>query len=270
MHEIWALIEALFRKSSNWKRALTLMEEMPRRRVDLSGVEAGCFVSAARKNLADGLVLPMLAGVLKKWLDEECIPKPANVSKLGALLAEKPGILVVHKPAGITTENFVKMVEVAVAVPLCAVSRLDHPTSGVLPIAVGKEDSGPSKWLKAQFAGRLVIKEYLCLCEGQSLGAVGQKGRLSNALLPGAFQAHTEVCSFGREADTFFTVQARYSTEACHLQQNPRCIISTFKHIQTGLEFLQKSFIVEGRQFFFTMSSSAEFWYFLALQMPCR
>ena len=228
------------------------MEEMPRRRVDVSGVEAGCFVSAARKNLADGLVLPMLQGILKKWLDEECIPKPANLSTVGALLAEKPGILVVHKPAGITTENFVKMVEVAVAVPLCAVSRLDHPTSGVLPIAVGKEDSGPSKWLKAQFAGRLVIKEYLCLCEGQSLGSVGQKGRLSHALLPGAFQAHTEVCSFGREADTIFTVQARYSTEACHLQQNPTSysdysdIISTFK---LDLEFLQKSFIVESKSF---------------------
>ena len=41
---------------------------------------------------------------------------------------------------------------------LFLVSRLDHPTSGVLPLALGKEGSREANWLQAQFAGRLVEK----------------------------------------------------------------------------------------------------------------
>ena len=45
------------------------------------------------------------------------------------------------------------------------ISRLDAATSGVLPVALG---SGVlAQWFKAQFAGRLVRKEYLCLCHGK-------------------------------------------------------------------------------------------------------
>ena len=48
-----------------------------------------------------------------------------------------------------------------------AMSRLDVPTSGLLPVALGSEETASSKWFKAQFASRLVQKEYLCLCHGR-------------------------------------------------------------------------------------------------------
>ena len=92
-------------------------------------------------------------------------------STLGTVLLQRPGILVVNKPSGTSSEDFVNLMEVALAAPLFAVSRLDHPTSGVLPLAVGKDRI--FQWLKAQFAGHLVVKKYLCLCQGPALGPVG-------------------------------------------------------------------------------------------------
>ena len=43
--------------------------------------------------------------------------------------------------------------------PLYLVSRLDQPTSGVLPLALGYDGSTAVNWLQAQFAGRLVEKD---------------------------------------------------------------------------------------------------------------
>ena len=42
---------------------------------------------------------------------------------------------------------------------LYLVSRLDQPTSGVLPLALGGDGSTAVNWLQAQFAGRLVEKD---------------------------------------------------------------------------------------------------------------
>ena len=75
--------------------------------------------------------------------------------------------------SGISTEDFVA--QLGRAGELSIVSRLDYPTSGLLPLAVGVE-SPADHWLRAQFAGRLVWKEYVCLCEGATLGEVGTQG----------------------------------------------------------------------------------------------
>ena len=75
--------------------------------------------------------------------------------------------------SGISTEDFVA--QLGRAGELSIVSRLDYPTSGLLPLAVGVE-SPADHWLRAQFAGRLVWKEYVCLCQGPTLGEVGTQG----------------------------------------------------------------------------------------------
>ncbi|CAE7767918.1 unnamed protein product, partial [Symbiodinium pilosum] len=58
----------------------------------------------------------------------------------------------------------------------------DQPTSGVLPLALGREGSAAANWLAAQFGGRLVQKEYLCLCEGPTFGPEGSFAELSSSL----------------------------------------------------------------------------------------
>ena len=87
-----------------------------------------------------------------------------------------------RQDSGISTEDFVAQLMAQLQEPLSIVSRLDYPTSGVLPLAIG-EDSPADHWVRAQFAGRLVRKEYLCLCEGPSLGEVGTRGWMPWLLL---------------------------------------------------------------------------------------
>ena len=45
--------------------------------------------------------------------------------------------------------------------------RKSDESAGVLPLAYGE---AAGRHLQAQFAGRLVRKDYICLCEGPSLG----------------------------------------------------------------------------------------------------
>lgn len=182
-------------------------------RLDVTGVEAGCLASAARKEHDSHFAMKILKefflqGILTKLGDIDPVPS-LSVGNISSLLLKKPGILVVHKPSGTSTEDFVKLMEVAFGLPLSAASRLDHPTSGILPL-VGDSHS---KWLQAQFAGRLVVKEYLCLCEGPALGGVGSTFEVTLPLQPGRLHERTEVCSWGREAISIVTVKARYVVE---------------------------------------------------------
>lgn len=96
--------------------------------------------------------------------------------------------------------------------PLTLSSRLDFPTSGVLPLALGV-DSLAGKWLQAQLAARLVDKEYVCLCEGTSLGPKGTRGVVAAKLLTTELEGHTsrsEVSNSGREARTEYEVLQRF------------------------------------------------------------
>ena len=99
---------------------------------------------------------------------------------------------------------------------LTVVSRLDQPTSGVLPLALGAEASPSGRWVKAQFAGRLVSKQYICLCEGRSLGDVGTTGKISSPLRSVQVDEETwisEVCSegtLGLESLTSYEVIDRF------------------------------------------------------------
>jgi len=198
-------------------------------RLEVTGVEAGCVVSAARQAHGSNFALKLLRRMRCFLEHHEYDPYEAyeaydsseaynpetfvsgksfesTLGSLGTVLLQRPGILVVNKPSGTSSEDFVNLMEVALAVPLVAVSRLDHPTSGVLPLATGSR----IQWLKAQFAGRLVVKKYLCLCQGPALGPVGHTGRLDQRLRP-ATSARTEVSCWGKEALTIFRVVARYA-----------------------------------------------------------
>ncbi|CAE8732097.1 unnamed protein product, partial [Polarella glacialis] len=141
------------------------------------------------------------------------------------ILSTGTGVVAVLKPAGATTEAVVKKLSQQLAieqgahqpVDLHIVSRLDHPTSGVLPVALGAEGTIAAEWLQAQFVARLARKEYVCLCKGPSLGQIGTRGEVSSPLLTveldGGAAARTEVSPLGRQAFTEYEVLARYPAD---------------------------------------------------------
>jgi len=104
------------------------------------------------------------------------------------VVLEAPGVLALFKPSGMTSEELRDKLSDILradghADDVTLVSRLDAPTSGVLPVALGTAQSGSAKWMHAQFAARQVSKEYLCLCAGLSLGPVGSMGEINKPLL---------------------------------------------------------------------------------------
>ncbi|CAE7668697.1 rluC, partial [Symbiodinium necroappetens] len=73
------------------------------------------------------------------------------------------------------------------------------------------EGSAAANWLGAQFAGRLVKKEYICLCEGPAFGPVGHRAVLTYPLRVLQLSKDTyqvEVASAGRPAETALQVMA--------------------------------------------------------------
>eukprot|EP00435_Cladocopium_sp_Y103_P004803 s2925_g1.t1 len=89
------------------------------------------------------------------------------------------------------------------------VSRLDLPTSGVLPLA----RSAASELLRAQFTAGLVEKEYWCLCSGK---ASASSGTISKPLLVkrSSFNSlYAEVSDAGREARSDYQVAEVYEDE---------------------------------------------------------
>ena len=92
------------------------------------------------------------------------------------VLEEREGLVVVAKPAGISTEELLGRLRaqfeaVGRAVQLQSVSRLDKQTSGAIVIATS---SAGNHWLTAQFADHTVGKRYLCLCTGRVEPPVGE------------------------------------------------------------------------------------------------
>ncbi|CAE8648816.1 unnamed protein product, partial [Polarella glacialis] len=155
-------------------------------------------------------------------VDQQLAVPPEAPAAVFDVLSDGPGVIAIFKPSGVITEEAVKQLSQQLArqrhvpesVDLHIVSRLDHPTSGVLPLALGAVGSTAANWLEAQFAGRLVRKEYVCLCEGLSLGLTGCQGNVSTPLhtveLDGGRASRTEVSPNGRQAFTGYEVLARY------------------------------------------------------------
>eukprot|EP00913_Durusdinium_trenchii_P028075 g26322.t1 len=230
--------------AGEWRRAL---EEMWSRRIARSAISFGAAISACedeglwRTGLAlldallaaqlqpDGRIYGSVVGALRKE-EREQIP----------VLAAAPGILALSKPSGVRTEELLLLAGLTRGVSL--VSRLDAPTSGVLPLILGASGSPVACCFQAQFAGRLVDKDYVCLCEGTSLGPVGTSGEVDAPLRSVGYgqglrrdcraygqgtdragaQTGSQVARSGKAAKTEYWIRRRYQmpdgTIGAHLE----------------------------------------------------
>eukprot|EP00435_Cladocopium_sp_Y103_P071017 s206_g36.t1 len=90
------------------------------------------------------------------------------------IIYRKDDFMAVSKPAGVSTEQTLQILADQFSTCIFSMSRLDLPTSGILPVVVGQEASVPARWFLSQFAGTLVSKEYICLCNGRFEPLIGQ------------------------------------------------------------------------------------------------
>ncbi|CAE8702924.1 unnamed protein product [Polarella glacialis] len=184
-------------------------------------MQVGSVANSLQKAHGKSAALALLQEFRQTWLAREG-DASAVLAVAGELenlpfevICNAPGLLAISKPAGISTEDALNKVSFHLRLLVTAVSRLDLPTSGVLPMAVGAEDSAATQWLQAQFAGRLVSKEYLCLCSG-SAGGPGTEGEVSSPLRVVAFgpnSSRAEVSPLGKEARTLYEVLGTYTAK---------------------------------------------------------
>eukprot|EP00438_Fugacium_kawagutii_P027711 Skav222560 [mRNA] locus=scaffold791:87505:89793:+ [translate_table: standard] len=174
---------------------------------------------------------------LQRWHQHHQAATGASTSSTsgsGKTLVIGHGVVACFKPAGIATEVFVDELATEVfpdasADAFSIVSRLDHPTSGILMVALGAHGSPSANWLQVQFASRLVDKKYICLCEGLPLGSVGTTGSVFAPLCADEVRGCMMVAeggALGRESLTKYRVLARYevplaSTELMLLEVKP-------------------------------------------------
>ncbi|CAE8645022.1 unnamed protein product [Polarella glacialis] len=234
--------------AGEWQPALSVLEDMCRRELLPNGIQVGSVANKLRETLGSTAAWQLLDKILALWIDTNSSNSNGNnnnknnnnnndrptgteepdnessyleeVPSAMQVLMTRPGVVAILKPAGVTTESAVRQLSQQLAseqrwprpVDLQIVSRLDHPTSGVVPVATGVDGSPAANWLQAQFAGRLVEKEYLCLCEGPPLGEVGSKGDISTPLLTVELDngRQSEVSPLGREAFTSYEVMERF------------------------------------------------------------
>ncbi|CAE6912229.1 unnamed protein product [Symbiodinium sp. CCMP2456] len=217
----WQVLLGACERATQWQAALQVLDCMIFDQVVPSGTAAGSILHSLRQTSTAALetVLSRLKSV---WLELGDVPElPRSLQEEFSVVASAPGVFAVAKPEGVSTEQLVEQLAVPLkehGFCLSVVSRLDQPTSGVLPLVLGAETSPSGRWCKAQFAGRLVGKHYICLCEGRSLGDVGSKGNISVPLRSVQVDAETwisEVCGHdvsGRDSFTSYEVKGRYSS----------------------------------------------------------
>ena len=121
-----------------------------------------------------------------------------------------------------------------------SVSRLDQPTSGILPMALGSDDGASAYWLQAQFAARLVSKEYMCLCKLDDVTTaslrIGAKGKVSTPLKVSSFAGsnRVRVCPNGLSSLTQWEVVAMYKAPAEKQNELTRGLALMQIHPRTG------------------------------------
>ncbi|CAE8584528.1 unnamed protein product [Polarella glacialis] len=235
-HISYSAVISACEKAAAWEPAVALLHDMLTRQLMPNGLQAGSVASSVRLASGKEPAWKLLDGLLALWLEHERPEGKLQSSWLDddlcdsgtsegvvRVLGHGPGVVGIFKSAGVTTEvavheltqHLARQKHMPKPFDLHFVSRLDHPTSGVLPLALGAVGSAAAKWLEAQFAGRLVRKEYVCLCEGPSLGLTGCQGNVSTSLhtveLDGGRASRTEVSPLGRQAFTGYEVLARYA-----------------------------------------------------------
>ncbi|CAE7532490.1 unnamed protein product [Symbiodinium sp. CCMP2456] len=199
-----------------WEEALVIMHDMGRRSAAIDGIHVGCAISAALKKKGREAAILLLKALRTSWPDTDIGVDPAAIDTGDIeILCRHPGLLVLNKPAGVLTEDALSWAQGWAGSRVTAMSRLDVPTSGLLPVALGSEETASSKWFKAQFAGRLVQKEYLCLCHGRVEEAGEQRVELALRVVPsGPGTSRAMVDPLGREAVTSYESLATYALES--------------------------------------------------------
>ncbi|CAL1142274.1 unnamed protein product [Cladocopium goreaui] len=202
--------------AGRWLEATELLQQMRSLEMPVDGIHLGCVVGALQlsqgpsaaaawlRGSFDGGTRPTLPAVAVGGEVEGC-----------SVLSVSPGLLVLDKAAGLVTEQLQAAVERHLGCATTSVSRLDRPTSGVLPVVLGQRMAQSTMWFQSQFAGRLVEKEYLCLCEADStVSAVDGRQMISSplrVLSEGSLSSKSYVDEDkGREAVTFYQVLKTY------------------------------------------------------------
>lgn len=149
------LDKGFLRSVSAWPPALALLSELYRSQLTPDGRIIGsvaCSLPDRRRALA------LLSGLWR--------PCGAQAPSVPGQLASGQGLVMLCKPSQQRTEDLVA----TLGRPVTVVSRLDSPTSGVLPVVLAAPTSRVASCFEAQFAGRMVDKDYVCLCEGAPMG----------------------------------------------------------------------------------------------------
>ncbi|CAE7834762.1 unnamed protein product [Symbiodinium sp. CCMP2592] len=228
-----------------WAPAMSLLRGMASAELTPGAVEVGTAAFAVRSACGRDAAIHFLRDMATLWRlrcrGERSLEVRLDRSHPGEILKTGEGLLAASKPDGISTESFVA--ELALRLTgrcdgLFPASRLDFPTSGVLPVALGNVESLSARWLQAQLAGRLVQKEYLCLCEGSSLGPADTEGAVDVPLLTlevDGLTSRSEVNSeLGREARTEYKVLGRFQAPHPSDQADDRELMLLSAHPITG------------------------------------
>eukprot|EP00434_Breviolum_minutum_P019408 symbB.v1.2.017114.t1/scaffold1276.1/size127259/5 len=200
--------------TSAWVAALCCLQDMLDSTIDPGPVEVGTLAAELQRVEGRDEAWRLLQSMAETiWKDDRPPPdltRPAQQLRTEILNLRGP-ILMANKPEGASTKQYAASLSSRLGTTLTLTSRLDFPTSGVLPLAAGESMAG--KWIQAQLAARLVDKEYLCLCEGVSLGSVSTTGVVAAKLLTIELEgtSRSEVNPQGREARTEYKVLQRFS-----------------------------------------------------------
>ena len=136
-----------------------------------TGVQAGSVLFCVQKVLGRSRALETLEYFRGLWTQGQSDqPNVGYTDKFESLksfkvLADAPGVLAFEKPQSVLTEEACQLITQELKMPVTVISRLDQVTSGIVPVALGAEGSSAANWLRAQWAGRLVSKEYICLTQ---------------------------------------------------------------------------------------------------------
>ena len=221
--------------SGAWEAALAFLKNLMALQMVPDALHVGSAANTIRKIMGAKSAMDLLETMREVWrlhseTGSSSISSIESIERLTALpsvtshptiLGAGHGVMAAMKPDDVSTEDFVEQLSRAIwpgarSNEVCTiVSRLDRPTSGVLPLALGPAGSLAANWLQSQFASRLVQKTYICLCEGPSLGTVNDIGVVNVPLQVDQIlddqTKRTQVSETGREALTKYRVLARYT-----------------------------------------------------------
>ena len=232
--------------SCAWEATLVLLESLMALRDTPDALHVGSAANALRKSLGRKPAMDFLETMKEVWLRRDAekslaltIKVPTLAVSYSTILGFGCGVVAAEKSDDVTTEVFVERTA-ALLWPgarstevLSIVSRLDRPTSGVLPLALGPAGSLAANWLQSQFASRLVKKNYVCLCEGPKLGIVSETGQVTSPLRTNKIYEtkRTEISETGREALTRYRILARYRVPTVPNPEDHELILLSVKPV---------------------------------------